>query len=527
MIYVVGSGAAGVACASALLDRGREVTILDVGLVLEPEIERQVEALAGKPRGTWSENDLRFMKAGTQTSTAGLAIKRVFGSDFTYRGTEKDLPLRMVGVATRPSFARGGLTTAWGGAVLPFHDDDIADWPVRLKDLEPHYRAVLQLMPFSAAHDDLEEPFPLYTDRPLGLDPSRQLRALLSDLSDGRQTLSANGIRFGSSRLAVQGRDGAKKSGCIYCGQCMYGCPFGYIYSAAQTLQRLLSRPGFHYQDQFVVKRVTESDAGVTLSVRDLRRNESLTITADRVYLAAGVLSTSRLLMASMDLYDSPVPMVSSQHFLLPWLRYRGTPNVAGEPLHTLAQAFIEIQDRDISPEFIHLQVYGYSDLYPRTLSGLSWGLLDRMSGLRDVLLSRLLIIQGYLHSKHSSQIRLTLRRAQGDTEPVLEVASEPRPLAAAMLRRLGHKLFHLRSVFRALPITPAMDLSAPGYGFHNGGTFPMALNAGPGQSDTSGRPYGFRRLHVVDGTVLPSIPATTITFSIMANAHRIGSLDV
>jgi hypothetical protein len=26
-----------------------------------------------------------------------------------------------------------------------------------------------------------------------------------------------------------------------------------------------------------------------------------------------------------------------------------------------------------------------------------------------------------------------------------------------------------------------------------------------------------------VDATVLPSVPATTITFSVMANAHRIG----
>jgi choline dehydrogenase-like flavoprotein len=31
------------------------------------------------------------------------------------------------------------------------------------------------------------------------------------------------------------------------------------------------------------------------------------------------------------------------------------------------------------------------------------------------------------------------------------------------------------------------------------------------------------RRVFVVDGSVLPSIPATTIAFTIMANARRIG----
>ena len=38
------------------------------------------------------------------------------------------------------------------------------------------------------------------------------------------------------------------------------------------------------------------------------------------------------------------------------------------------------------------------------------------------------------------------------------------------------------------------------------------------------GRPAGFKRVYVVDSTVFPSIPATTITFTVMANAHRIGT---
>jgi choline dehydrogenase-like flavoprotein len=42
-------------------------------------------------------------------------------------------------------------------------------------------------------------------------------------------------------------------------------------------------------------------------------------------------------------------------------------------------------------------------------------------------------------------------------------------------------------------------------------------------QSDVLGRPGGLERVHLVDGSVLPTIPATTVTFSIMANAHRIG----
>ena len=42
--------------------------------------------------------------------------------------------------------------------------------------------------------------------------------------------------------------------------------------------------------------------------------------------------------------------------------------------------------------------------------------------------------------------------------------------------------------------------------------------------TDILGRPAGLRRVHLVDASVFPSIPATTITFSVMANAHRIAT---
>jgi hypothetical protein len=51
-----------------------------------------------------------------------------------------------------------------------------------------------------------------------------------------------------------------------------------------------------------------------------------------------------------------------------------------------------------------------------------------------------------------------------------------------------------------------------------------MSRNPGALQTDTLGRPTGFSRVHAIDSTVLPSIPATTVTFSVMANAYRIGA---
>jgi choline dehydrogenase-like flavoprotein len=51
-----------------------------------------------------------------------------------------------------------------------------------------------------------------------------------------------------------------------------------------------------------------------------------------------------------------------------------------------------------------------------------------------------------------------------------------------------------------------------------------MRAHPGPFEVDVLGRPHGFTRVHVVDASVFPSLPATTITLSVMANAHRIAS---
>jgi choline dehydrogenase-like flavoprotein len=71
--------------------------------------------------------------------------------------------------------------------------------------------------------------------------------------------------------------------------------------------------------------------------------------------------------------------------------------------------------------------------------------------------------------------------------------------------------------------VFPLLQETVPGRGFHSGGSFPMRESPRTGETDHLGRPPGWRRLHVVDSSVFPSIPAATISLTVMANAWRIG----
>jgi ferredoxin len=60
------------------------------------------------------------------------------------------------------------------------------------------------------------------------------------------------------ARVAIQAARGPKEPGCVYCGMCMYGCPYGYIYSSEQTLPQLKRAGDFRYQPDVIVRTVQE-----------------------------------------------------------------------------------------------------------------------------------------------------------------------------------------------------------------------------------------------------------------------------
>jgi hypothetical protein len=268
-----------------------------------------------------------------------------------------------------------------------------------------------------------------------------------------------------------------------------------------------------------------ENGSQVEISGRTAGDRAAFQIRADRVFVACGVLSTARIMLASLDAYDQPIQAIDNCYFLLPLLRYRSRPDAPEEPLYTVAQIFIEILDRAVGPQTAHLQVYTYNELLGKEVQRML-GPIDRLvpDVLRRSLLGRLLLIQGYLHSDLSAGIRITLRRPHLDHPPTLELASVENARMRPALSALKRRLWAERSSMRALPLSPAMRVGEPGRGYHTGGTFPMRANPGPFQTDLLGRPTGFSQVHVVDASVFPSLPATTITLSVMANAHRIGS---
>lgn len=525
MDCVVGSGPAGVACAAALLEQGREVCLLDAGLKLESERETLVHRLAQSPPEAWKPEDLIRLKQGMNPSVSGIPDKLLFGSDFPYREAEAQLGLSSEGVGLRASLARGGLSNVWGAALLPYRQEDIGDWPITLNDLAPHYAKALSLTGLAATTDALAEMFPLFSNEPTQLQPSRQAQALWAKLERNHDGLKQAGIHYGHSRLAVKGASShSKTDGCVHCGLCMFGCVYNHIYSSQQTLPVLEARGRFRYEAQRIVETVRETETGVTIAGHHLDTKEAFQMQADRVYLAGGVLPTTGILLRSLALYDRPAIIKDSQYFLLPVALTRRISNVRHERLHALSQIFLEILDPEVSARTVHLQVYSYNDLIGQVVRKALGPLARPLEFLARELEGRLLLVQGFIHSNDSGSIAATLRRSPATGKEILELKAQANDRAKQVVRRVTNKLLRHAAKLGTIPLPPMLQMGQPGRSFHAGSSFPMRANPGIFETDIWGRPAGWQRIHAVDATVLPSIPATTITLTAMANAHRIGA---
>ena len=511
------------ACANALLEKGERVLLIDAGFRLESEQQRLLDRI--KEGSMDAVEQLKKGYLETPVSKKGVELKLAYGSDFAYRGAKEYLGFEGSQTGLLPSLAQGGLSNVWGAAMLPYIQKDMVSWPITQDQLAPHYEAALRMTGLAAEEDDLAELFPLYSAQLNPLHASVQAQSLLEGLDRMKSSLNRDGIIYGRARVAI-GPNENQQQECLYCGKCLYGCPFGVIYNSAQDLHRLgsHSHDNFAYQSDIIVDKISGGNGSSIVSGLNRLSGSPFQVEAERVFLAGGVIPSSRIMLKSLEAYDHALTLKDSQYFVLPLLSSKGHGDTPREALYTLSQLFLEINDENISPFTIHLQLYTYNDLIPKVLRQKLWF----VPGLREILVQplqhRLLVIQGYLHSDHSGTIQLRLVRDPGTGKERLLVEGQPSTAARQVIEKISRKLSGHFGKLGLTPLLPAVDITPPGRGFHSGGSFPMSAHPSEFQSDIFGRVKGFPRVHLVDASVFPSIPATTITLTAMANAHRIAS---
>lgn len=526
-VAVVGSGVSGIFAAQALAERGLSVTILDVGETLDAPRQRAVNVLHDLPPDDWPTAEYNLIRANSTFREGALPKKVHFGSNYIYAD---DRPFARThalvdGRVPYPTYAKGGFSNIWGAAVLPPAECDMADWPISRAQLEPYFRKVAQILPLCGdGEGNLSDIFPAYRDELGKLEAGPQGDALLDDLQRSRESLRKRGVVFGKARLAVhtQQADGGILP-CIGCGHCFTGCVRGSIFSTLPILDDLVRNRRVQYRSNICVDAVDENNNQAIVHVTDTKDRQRHSLRFDAVFIGAGPLNTTRILLRSRELYERAVSLKESQKFVLPMLRWRGAPTAIERPSVTLASLFIEAKARSEPAHWLHMQIVPMNRMIVNA-AGLRGAEHPLGCWLWRPLLRRMMAAWCGMHSDYSARLEVCLHRSPAGLDDVLDLDLKPSAAAKAVARAAAKDLFACGLSFGTLFCYWMLTFSNPGSGTHCGSSFPMRERpVDLLDTDIYGRPFGWSRVFAIDSSILPSIPGTTLAFAVMANAYRIG----
>lgn len=522
-VAVIGSGLAAISVLKILSERGIKPTVLDVGENLDTTKKAIVDRLASLEPEAWDSADRESIAENPSLNDPDTGPRKLaFGSDYFYGRSLPEAPLLAAdGLIPPLSYAEGGLSVGWGAAILPPDDCDLADWPIGNSELAPYYSKVLQGLPYSAVDDGLSVAFPLLKQPANALQLSPGNRFILEKL-DASRLLNRDQLVFGQSRLLVQPPDPAGAEGCKYCGYCMSGCVYGYIYKASQDLAKLKHNGLLEYCPDVLVTRLEETGDRVNLSV--VTKNGSReTRSFDRVFVAAGALNSTRLLLESKRIYNQRLLLKSTGGFIAPLFSPRRFP-LSWPHENTQPSIFLEFKVAGFSNHWMHTQISTPNELVLEKL-GIKATSKGILSPLRKRVAEHLLIAHCNIHSEHMNGYELYLAAPSVGKSATLTTQKQTSDTARQAVHRTARALFTIARRMGCLLILPAMLDGTRSVSFHVGGTLPMRrIPETDTETDLLGRPKGWNLIHFVDSSIFTSIPGTTIGLLAMANAARIAS---
>ena len=512
-IIVVGAGPGAVFAAYGA--RGRSILMLDAGGDAPPcpelrgnlyDLRRRHDDLFAPLIGE------RFESLHNLANPAiSLNLKTPYMS-YIARDWQRATPVTGKAFEGAIGLAKGGLANAWGAGVYRFTERDLAGFPISADELRPFYDELTAHIGISGANDDLAA----YFEK----DPKLQPPLRLSTLFDGmlrryqscRPLFQREHVTMGRSRLAVLTQPHRGRSAYQY-GNLEFFRPHDpAIYTPAYTVDEMIRAGEVDYRRGRLVTHYRETDNGVEVYSRDLATGAEEMHRARCLLLGAGALNTARIVLESNRDYETRLPALDNAMACIPFLELSRIGAALATEDTSLAQLNLVAED-DEWGEPLQASLYGTTGpLRSDVLFSLPLSFRANLAWTKYLAPAMGLLMLFYPgRGGASSYVRL---RPSGELEA--EFAPEPPNAIERRLIRLLRKMGY---------VTHAALIQRPGSGagLHYAGTLPMRESPARHETDSNGLLFGTQRVYIVDGACFSRLPAKNLTFTIMANALRIG----
>jgi hypothetical protein len=380
----------------------------------------------------------------------------------------------------RNSYMLGGLTNVWGAASIEY-DRKALDSMGIYHDLSSEFEYINKLI------------------------HNREIK-LTSDLNsfDIYKKLSKkpSSSKVYPSRLAINAQT------CINCGSCFYGCAYNSIYNSKTDYKKFISN--YIYYTGYLAHKIFNKNHYYELLIIDLKTNKKKILKSKKIIIGCGAINSSKLLLRSFADINY-INLADSQCFYLPLIsldfkKIFRAPQI--EPIE-LSNFFIQSL---VEGENIHGQFYSFGPFLKNQIKKT----LHLNTSIFDSLFNIAHIYQGFLPSKYS---------AAGQFRPTAQGRIEFSKILDPDLNYLNKVASNLSNFFKTanlISINTAKKIEPIFSAYHFGAMKIYKNDRLYEPNSFDGTIPTLKNIHVIDSSILKSLPSGPFTSLVMANARFI-----
>ena len=482
-VLVVGSGLSAYGACVALLDKNKDnkfkIDVIDIGLEDSKEIQDDNEVLNAKD---------------------------VNGSFYPYGINDSKNSFILNSKRLCSSHAFGGFSKVYSGSILRPKSSDLIDWPEEAIPSTEDYERILSSLNFKKPKDDLSDFF-------------------LRDI-DYKKYNSQNLTILGDSLIAfskIIDKNGKKKY-----------IPFDSSIAFTQWEKEKKIK---YTKNSYVVK--VKSYQGILIAFIK-EKNKLVKKKYNKIYLGAGCINTTAIVDKSLFSEGSrvypikSVPSLFQLYLKLPFGRKKKNLRTKNYGDYKLCNYFLEHKSKFTSKYWTHTQIGPINKIILKKLKDNSNKIFHKFFNIIcDMFLFSSTVFHSELGTKILLKSNLSYKPSGSSYLQNIHIIEKENNLkiqnSIAIKIAVFKKIFDLALLPIPFSNFLANKLKGNRYsGWHYGGTLRYSLKRLKNPfCKPSGQVAGLTNLFVIDSSIFPSIPGSTVALLTMANAHRIAKNSI
>jgi hypothetical protein len=292
------------------------------------------------------------------------------------------------------------------------------------------------------------------------------------------------------------------------------------------TVDELKGKSNFSYMAGRLVLTFKEERNSILVKTRNTLTKQTEDFRCHKLILASSAMGTARIVLRSADDFTTRLPLLSNPYTYVPCIvpKMFGGGSEEGKVEFAQLSAFIDQLGNKQNYSVASFYAYQSLMLY-RIVDQLPFGLRDSRNLLRYLLPG--LLIMGIQHPDSPTANKfVSLKKISGTASTdLLNIVYR---FTEAEMVEHSRREKQFTKFARQLGTFPTKRIHSPnGSSIHYAGTLPFSEKERKYALRPDGSLWGHRRVYVADSSGFKYLPGPGLTFSLMANAHKVAEASL